>query len=348
MTERRPGNDRERIFDTASLRYTWYNKDMDWDKLNTILVLQPENPDGDSVASALALEEILGDQGKEVIIYSYVNIPDYLGYIQGADRITSQFPGSFDATIIVDTVTASLLEHTLTGARLAAIRKKPVLVLDHHPEASDLPLEHAEYFDEAPKAVSTGELVYHLAQKHGWEINSGAATHIVESMLADTLGLTTEAVEGPNVAVVAKCLDLGAKMSEIDHRRRQFMKKPREIVTYKGQLLQRVEYLLDNKLALVHIPWAEIEKYSPLYNPSMLAIEELRNTEGVELSVALKTYPDGKITGKIRANNRPLAGDLAGHFGGGGHVYAAGFKTKDWTYDELKTELIKKSQELLS
>lgn len=320
---------------------------MNFDEIKTILILQPENPDGDSIASSLALEEIFGDQGKEVIIYSYVHIPDYLRYIQGVDRITDEFPAKFDLTIIVDTTTASLLEHTLTGAKLNAISKQPVLVLDHHPEASDLPLKDAVYFDEVPKAVSTGELAYALAQKYAWQINQVAATHIVESMLADTLGLTTEAVNGDSVAVVAKCLDLGANMAEIDHRRRQFMKKSREIVTYKGVLLQRIEYLLDGKLALIHIPWEEIEKYSPHYNPSMLALEELRNTEGVELSAGIKTYPDGKITGKIRANNLPLAGELAAHFGGGGHAYAAGFKTKDWSYDKLKIELIKKSVELL-
>ena len=86
---------------------------MNWSELQTILVLQPENPDGDSIASALALEEILGDQGKEVVIYGYVHVPDYLRYIEGSDRITDEFPDNFDATIIVDTVTASLLENTL-------------------------------------------------------------------------------------------------------------------------------------------------------------------------------------------------------------------------------------------
>ena len=86
---------------------------MNWTNLKTILVLQPENPDADSVAAALALEEVLGDAGKEVIIYSYVHIPDYLYYIQGVDRIVEEFPAAFDASIVVDTVTASLLEHTV-------------------------------------------------------------------------------------------------------------------------------------------------------------------------------------------------------------------------------------------
>lgn len=321
---------------------------MNWSEINKILVLQPENPDGDSVASSLALEEILGDLGKEVVIYGYVHVPDYLHYIQGADRITEDFPNNFDAAIIVDTVTASLLENTLKGSKLSAIAKKPVLILDHHPTENDLPLEHAEFYSGEGNPVATGEIVYDLAQKEGWQINSTAATHIIESMLADTLGLTTEAVSGETVDVVAQCLKLGASMAEIDKRRRAYMKKSSKIVTYKGILLQRIEYLLDGKLALIQIPWEEIQEYSPHYNPSMLALEELRNTEGVELSVGIKTYPDGKITGKIRANNHPLAGELAGHFGGGGHEYAAGFKTNEWQYDDLKKELLSKASELLA
>ena len=320
---------------------------MDFNELNTILILQPENPDGDSVTSALALEEILGDLGKEVIIYSYVHIPDYLRYIQGTDRITDEFPNNFDLTIIVDTVTASLLENTLKGSKLSAISKKPVLILDHHPTENNLPLEKAEFYGGEDECVATGEIVYHLAQTNDWNINQTAATHIVESMLSDTLGLTTVVVKGENVQVVAECLKLGASMSEIDARRREFMKKSPKIVTYKGVLLQRIEYLCDSKLALIHIPWDEIQEYSPHYNPSMLAMEELRNTEGVELSVGIKTYPDGKITGKIRANNKPLAGELAAHFGGGGHDYAAGFKTTDWKYEDLKLELINKARSIL-
>ncbi len=321
---------------------------MNWEEIKTVLVLQPENPDGDSVASALALEEILGDLGKKVVLYSYVNIPGYLRYIQGQDRITDEFPKEFDLTVIVDTVSGSLLENTLSGERMTKIQKKPVLVLDCHPVENDLPLEHAEYFAGEGAVIATGELVYQLAMKEKWEINAMAATHIIEATMADTLGMTTEAVTSQTVRIVADMLDKGAKMSEIDARRRVVMQKSSDLVHYKGVLLQRVEFLLDGKLALIHIPWEEIEKYSPHYNPTMLALEELRNTEGVVVSVGVKTYPDGKITGKLRANSQPIAGDLAAHFGGGGHNYASGFKTTEWSYEDLKKELITKASELLN
>ena len=52
---------------------------MNWNDIKTVLVLQPENPDGDSVASSLALEEILGDQGKDVIIVQAGANGEYIG-----------------------------------------------------------------------------------------------------------------------------------------------------------------------------------------------------------------------------------------------------------------------------
>jgi nanoRNase/pAp phosphatase (c-di-AMP/oligoRNAs hydrolase) len=47
----------------------------------TIVVIQADNLDGDSLASALALESMLGDIGKNVIMYSRIEIPGYLRYI---------------------------------------------------------------------------------------------------------------------------------------------------------------------------------------------------------------------------------------------------------------------------
>jgi nanoRNase/pAp phosphatase (c-di-AMP/oligoRNAs hydrolase) len=65
----------------------------------------------------------------------------------------------------------------------------------------------------------------------------------------------------------------------------------------------------------------------------------MRMVEGVEVAIAIKTYPDGKVTGKIRSSI-PIAEDVAKYFGGGGHPYAAGFRTYDTTYEETVQDLI--------
>ena len=71
------------------------------DQSQKIVVIQAENPDGDSLASSLALEEILTDTGKDVVLFCQIEIPKYLRYIQGWDRVTFDWPTDRDLAIIV-------------------------------------------------------------------------------------------------------------------------------------------------------------------------------------------------------------------------------------------------------
>lgn len=310
-----------------------------------ILVIQAENPDGDSLGSALALEEILGDQGKTVHLYCPVQMPKYLRHLQGWDRVSDELPKRFDLTFIVDTASEVLLERALSPENKAAITKKPVVVIDHHVTPGNLPFEVTAYCD--PACVATGELIYRLAKANSWTVNASAADKLAAAILSDSLGLTTENTTADSIHTLGSLVELGANLSQLDARRREYAKKTAEILSYKGRLLQRIEYFCDNQLAVVHIPWDEIEAYSDMYNPSMLALDEMRLVENVRVAVAIKTYPDGRITGKIRTNpGDKVAETVAGYFGGGGHPYAAGFRVYE-QYDELKRELITATAKIL-
>jgi bifunctional oligoribonuclease and PAP phosphatase NrnA len=302
-----------------------------------IVIIQAENPDGDSLGSSLALEEILGDLGKDVSLYCPVEIPKYMRYIQGWDRVTDSFNTNADLAIIVDTSADVLITKVLeTPGVRSFLESHPVLVIDHHTEtASTLSFDHTALFEEA---VATGEILYKLATTGGWTINPQAAENMLIAIMSDSLGLTTPNVTPNSFFVASKLTELGASNAAIEVRRREFMKKSPEILKYKGELLQRIEYFLEGKLALVHIPWEDIQAYSDQYNPSVLVLDEMRLVEGVDLAVAIKTYPDGKVTGKLRGN-LPVAEQVAGFFGGGGHKYASGFRAYE-EYDTIVSELV--------
>lgn len=302
-----------------------------------ICIIQAENPDGDSLGAALALESLLLEQQKSVDLYCPVAIPKYLRYISGWDRVTDTFPYDAALYIIVDTASKTLLDKALTPENLAQLTKKPVVVIDHHTTASDLPFGHVQLIHTA---VAASEIVYHLAIDASWPVTSDTAELLLVGILSDSLGMTSEAMRVEDFEVVTELVRLGASVSDIEIKRREYMKKSPEILAYKGELLERVEYLLDGKLALIHIPWEEIEQYSDAYNPSALVIDEMRLVEGVKLAVALKTYPDGKLTGKLRANpEAKVAETVASYFGGGGHPYAAGFRVYE-AYDTIVQELV--------
>lgn len=306
------------------------------DSAQKIIVIQAENPDGDSLGSALALEEILGDLGKEVVLYCPIDIPKYLRYVNGWDRVVSDFDTKADLAIIVDTAADVLLSKVLeTPGVRHYLESHPVLVIDHHTTESNLSFEHTMLSQEA---VATSQVIFGLAKAADWAINPQAAENMLIALMSDSLGLTTPNVTSASFHLAGDLVDLGASNAVIEDRRREFMKKSSEILAYKGKLIERVEYLLDGKLALVHVPFDEIESYSDQYNPGALIGDELRLVEGVEASVVVKTYPDGKLTGRIRSSS-PIAEAVAGYFGGGGHKYASGFRIYE-DYDKVIPELV--------
>lgn len=311
-----------------------------------ILILQADNPDGDSLGSSLALEQIIGDMGKEPLLYCGVAIPSYLRHMSGWDRVTAEIPAQFDASIIVDTSSNSLFGH-LGELDHHFLKGKPCIVLDHHPVENTIP-EATIICNK--RAVATGEVIYELARQLDWPLNLEAKNNIAVAILADSLGLTSDMTTARSIHIIGELVEGGVKIAELENRRRDMMRKTPELVHYKGELLQRVEYHSDNRIATIMIPWKEIEQYSHAYNPSVLVLDDMRLTEGTDVAIAFKVYNDGKVTGKIRCNyGHPIGSDLAKHFGGGGHPYASGFKiTNGRPYNEIKSECIRVASELLS
>ena len=302
-----------------------------------ICVIQAENPDGDSLGSAIALDYLLKD--KQVSLYCPVDIPKYLHYFADWSRVTSEFDFKADGYIIVDTAASVLLSKLLDDA---AIRNRlysaPVLIIDHHETPDDIDFSHDSIIEVRPACA---EVIYRIAKDLNIEINQAAAEAIFQGILSDTLGMTSPSMTAETFEIAADLTRIGAKISDLEDRRREFMKKSPRILDYKADLIKRIEYSLNGELATVHIPWDDIREYSDEYNPNVLILEEMRLVDGVKVAIAIKTYPDGKLTGKIRCDkNAAIADKVAGYFGGGGHPYAAGFRTYDTTYEETVKELI--------
>jgi phosphoesterase RecJ-like protein len=318
-----------------------------------IVVLQADNPDADSLGSALAMEHILGDMGKQVSLYCGVHTPDYLHYMAGWDRVMNELPSSFELSIIVDTSADSLLSILNASAGRPRLAAKPCIVIDHH--ATVPTISYASVVCNPP-AVAAGEVVYELARQLDWPLNLDAQKLLTIAIMSDSLGLTSEGTSARSIHIVAELVSGGVSIAELEAKRRELMRKDPKLVTYKGELLQRIEYVANGRIAVITIPWEEIERYSHAYNPSMLVIDDMRFATGVDMAIAFKVYKTsmgsaggGKVTAKIRCNyGKAVADKLAEKFGGGGHPYASGFKIEDGRpLSAIKSECISYATELL-
>ena len=51
-----------------------------------VVIVQGDNPDADSLASSLALEELLFKRGIDSTMYCSIDVAQYLRYLEGWDR----------------------------------------------------------------------------------------------------------------------------------------------------------------------------------------------------------------------------------------------------------------------
>jgi bifunctional oligoribonuclease and PAP phosphatase NrnA len=291
-----------------------------------IVIIQADNPDGDSVGSALALEDILGEQGKKTSLYCAVDIPAYLRYMEGWDRVNKELPRKFDASIVVDASTVTLLEKLEQSGELSWLATKPCVVLDHHATVEKV-IPFASVIHNDHTKSSTGELIYGLAQKNDWKLSIRAQEYMMTAILGDTQGLSNQLASEHTYRIMADMVAAGVDRPKLEESRRELSKMPLEILRYKAQLLERARFSESGKVASVTIPQTEITKYSPLYNPAPLVQGDLLQTLGVAVAIVFKTYDDGRITAAIRSNpSYPIAAQLASKMGGGGHDFASGFK----------------------
>lgn len=317
------------------------------DSAQVIAVVQADNPDIDSLASSLALEAILGSQGKTIFLYCGVDLPSHLHYLPGWDRVSRDMPKQFDASIIVDTSSDSLLEQLNKSGAKAWLAAKPSIILDHH--STDATISFATVIANTG-AVSTTEIIFELAKELGWKLDMGTKELLAMGILSDSLGLMSQSTSARSIHIIGELVEGGVDLAQLESLRRETLRRDPELIHYKGRLLERVEFEADNKVAIVAIPWEEIEKYSPRYNPSMLVIDDMRLAKGTNIAIAFKIYKDGKITAKIRANyGFGIAAKLAEHFGGGGHPLASGFKVSGGrSYEDIKNECLDVAVKLLA
>jgi phosphoesterase RecJ-like protein len=220
------------------------------DGAQKVVIVQADNPDGDSLACSLALEEILGDLGKDVTMYCGVDLPLHLRYLPASSRVVKELPNNFDLSIIVDTSSDSLLEQLDKSGSKSWLAAKPSIIIDHHSTAPTISFATLSCIHPA---VAAGEVLYNLSRQLKWPINKQAGEYLAIAILSDSLGLTSEATTGDSIRIIADLVDDGLKLAALESARRETMRRSPELIHYKGELLQRVEFVDNGRIALIQI-----------------------------------------------------------------------------------------------
>jgi phosphoesterase RecJ-like protein len=201
-----------------------------------VVVMQADNPDGDSLSSALALETLLGQMGKDVVLYCSIDVPNHLRYLEGWDRVQKDFPSQYDVVFVVDCGYWKLFNNFLKNYGQGRLPKDKLIIINEHKPEQDM---DCAISIQDTEAVSSGHIIFELFAAMGQAIDKTAATFIASSIMADTLGFTSEVVvDKPRVfEVMAELVRSGLNLGELQDKRFEQMKISAEMLKYRGELI---------------------------------------------------------------------------------------------------------------
>lgn len=280
----------------------------------SILIASHENPDGDAIASTLALFNALRDLGKDVTAYNCHGVPNDYRFLPGWEAVVTSLPAgaSFDVGIVLD---AGELWRAGSWIRAACTT---LANIDHHPHSENF--GEIYYVDE--RASATGVLVYRLLQAGGWPISGEIATCIYTTILSDTGSFRYSNADAEAFRVAGEMVAKGVDPWSI------------AAGLYESQEVERLRLL---GMALPTLDLAPCGTFASItVTEAMLAasgarpehtdrfVNYPRSIRGVEVAIFFRQIGPDRYKLGFRSKGTVDVGALAREFGGGGHHNAAG------------------------
>jgi phosphoesterase RecJ-like protein len=298
---------------------------------SSFLVLGHKEPDGDCVASELAVSALLEALGKEVSLYSAgpFDRPEILSYngLFSASIPDERLSGS--AVIIVDCSTPDR-----TGPLGERVTGLPCLVIDHH--------SAGEIFGTArfvePSAPSTTMLVLQLFEDMGVAVNEETGRLLLFGLCTDTgffrhLGQNS----ADTFRSVARLVEKGTSTAEVY----MMVYGRRELAGRKllAEMLERVESFWHDRLLLTWQTIADRDRMSVAQRGEDELYRLLQTIKGNVVVALVKEEAKGVFSVGLRSNSTQDVGAIAASFGGGGHRQASGFDITG-TLETVKKTLV--------
>lgn len=299
------------------------------ERADNILILCHKNPDGDAWGSAFALYAALIKIGKRARVGGLSGLPPLYNYMGDFCR---SHDGDFAEQFVVS-VDCSNYE------RLIEMPAEPVdLAFDHHPTNTRFARMSLVEGDSA----ACCELIYRVISKLNVEIDKYIANCLYTGLSTDTGCFRYKNTTPYTLRLAARLIDAGADAGELNVR--LFDTKTRARIELERGVMNSLRFFCGERVAVATIS-KELYLSSGAMETDLDGMTALpRSVEGVEFGITLKEQ-DGYYKGSVRTNDKSAA-DVAAHFGGGGHLRAAGFESR-LPYDQIIAEAVAECEKQL-
>ncbi|MEN3034298.1 MAG: bifunctional oligoribonuclease/PAP phosphatase NrnA [Aquificaceae bacterium] len=280
-----------------------------------ILIASHENPDADTLGSALALYRFLKLKGKDVTVACKDNVPYFLDFLPDVENVKKlPIDEGFEIGIVVDASGFYRL-----GAEVSCKKRARI---DHHIGGEFY--GELDYID--PEAPSTTSLIYRILKS--WDeslIDSKIAQNLYTGLATDTGFFRYSNTTSEVFSLAAELTKKGAD-PHLTHR--MFSERePLRRIELLRRVLGTIELYENGLIASITVYAKFLEETGCLHSDTEGFVSFPRSLEGVEVAFSLIEKPaEGIWKVSLRSKGRVNVAKIAQKLGGGGHAYASGCK----------------------
>lgn len=287
-----------------------------------ILLIVHENPDGDTLASASAIYQVLVKLGKHPAMVCKDPVPKPFLFLPEISKIHNDMLfGDYEAIAVID---CGDLRRTGFDNRLKEFaRKKRIIInIDHHPKNDLHKIASINYFDQ--NVSSTAELIWHLIEQMGIELDKDIATSILTGLYTDTGGFKHSNTTSKTLKIAAELLRQGARIKLIT--KNVSLNKTVPAMKLWGLVLSRLHRNSEFRIVSSVITQKDLIDCHANQDDIAGVVNLMNSIPDSKAAILFYETEDGKIRASMRTENETVdLSRLASIFGGGGHKKASGF-----------------------
>ncbi|KIL34893.1 exopolyphosphatase [Cohnella kolymensis] len=288
------------------------------------LVVSHVQPDGDAVSSTVAVGWLLEKLGKKYTMLNEGPVPSRLHFLWKSSEIVTleeEKPPlrQFRNVIAVDC--ADFARVGRTAAWFAPDMQ--MLNIDHHPTNNGFGTVNLLKFD----AAATAEILFELIDQLSLDIDRDVASAIYTGLLTDTGGFRYSSTSPLVMSMASRLLAAGVNGPELAELLLERISMGQMRMLQRG--LSRLTFSGDQQIAWLWATSEDLAETGATNEDLEGLVNYPRNIEGVQVGILFKENGQKSVKVSMRSAGRVNVAAVAQHFGGGGHVRAAGCRLTD-------------------
>ena len=308
----------------------------------SFLITTHVNPDADAIGSEIAFYRLLNSLGKKSKIINHSSTPYNIKFID-TDNVIEKYDESihkkyFDTSDVLVALDFNRAERMVSMSNAFLVANKMKICIDHHQD----PEEFVDFKFIEIDYAATGHILFDFIRRTKIiNLNKDIAAPLYAAIMTDTGSFRFERTTAELHRLVAELLDTGIDPTDIYDQLYDESKLSK--IKLLGKCLSSLELIAGNSIGYMILTQKDFNELSAMESDTENFVNFIISIEGVKLGLLFIELKNGfKIS--FRSKGKIPANKLAGVFGGGGHLNAAGARFRDSVMRDMVPKILKEAE----